>query len=319
MTIGGRSVRVLVTGGAGFLGSNLCRRLLAEGHQVVALDNYRTGSAENTRDLLPNPRFRVIEHDVSKPFDVAADRVYNLACAASPPRYQEDPIHTTLTSVTGIYHALSCAERHGARLLQASTSEVYGDPEVHPQREDYCGRVSPIGPRACYDEGKRCAESLAMDFHRARRAEVRIARIFNTYGPGMAVDDGRVVSNFVTQALRGEPLTIYGDGAQTRSLCYVDDMIEGLVRLMEVEGESGPINLGNPRELTVLEIAERVIALVGRGRIVRRPLPKDDPRRRRPDIDLARRVLGFEPQTPFEEGLVPTVRYFERRLRSVAA
>lgn len=308
------SLRVLVTGGAGFLGSHLCRRLLGAGHAVIAVDNLLTGSLENLADVRDHPRFRFVRHDVIEPYDFAVDRIYNLACAASPAHYRRDPIHTTLTSFEGVRHALAVAERHGARLLQASTSEVYGDPDVHPQPESYPGCVSTTGPRACYDEGKRCAESLVTDYRRAGRADARIARIFNTYGPGMAVDDGRVVSNFITQALRGEPLTVYGDGLQTRSLCYVDDLLDGLVRLMEIEDVEGPVNLGNPREMTVLEIARVVIERVGRGRIVHRPLPVDDPRRRQPDITRARRLLGFEPRIPFEEGVMPTIRYFERRL-----
>lgn len=305
--------RILVTGGAGFVGSHLCRQLLRMGHTVVAVDNLMTGSRGNVRDLLEHRRFQLLQHDVIEPFDVPADRVYNLACPASPTQYQRNAVHTTLTSVMGAYHALVNAQRHGARFLQASTSEVYGDPDAHPQPESYLGNVSCTGPRACYDEGKRCAESLTMDFHR-RGLDVRIARIFNTYGPAMAVDDGRVVSNFIIQALRDQPLTIYGDGSQTRSLCYVDDLVAGLIALMEQAHTARPVNLGNPTELRVGEIAERVIDYVGRGRIEHRPLPADDPRRRQPDITLAQQLWGFRPSVSFEQGLVPTVTYFEHRL-----
>jgi UDP-glucuronate decarboxylase len=307
-------LRVLVTGGAGFLGSNLCRRLVREGHDVVAVDNLLTGSLDNVRDLLDHDRFRFVEHDVVEPYDIECDRIYNLACAASPVHYRRNPIHTTLTSIEGVRHALANGERHGARVLQASTSEIYGDPDVHPQPESYAGNVSTTGPRACYDEGKRCAESLMMEYWRAGRADVRIVRIFNTYGPYMAVDDGRVVSNFIIQALRDEPLTVYGDGRQTRSLCFVDDLLDGMQKLMEHDHVPGPVNLGNPREMTVLEIAERVAGKIGRGQVVHQPLPVGDPRRRQPDITLARRLIGFEPRVPFEEGLMPTIRWFEKRL-----
>lgn len=306
--------RIVVTGGAGFLGSHLCRTLVREGHHVTAVDNLQTGSRENIRDLVDGPHFVLIEHDVVQPYDIEADEIYNLACAASPPRYQHDPIHTTLTNVQGTLNALLLAEKHRARILQASTSEVYGDPEVHPQREDYRGSVSCTGPRACYDEGKRCAESLMMDFHRSRGVDVRIARIFNTYGPAMDLDDGRVVSNFVTQALRNESLTVYGDGLQTRSLCYVDDLIRGLIGLMEQARTIEPVNLGNPTELTVKEIAERVIHRIGRGRITYQPLPVDDPKRRKPDITRAQSTFGFNPSTSFEQGLEPTLADFQRRL-----
>jgi UDP-glucuronate decarboxylase len=307
--------RALVTGGAGFLGSHLCRRLLDEGHRVVCLDDFTTGSIDNVRDLLRHPRFRVIEQDVQEPFDVEADLIFNLACAASPIHYQRAPIRTTLTCVNGTHHALMLAERMGARFVQASTSEIYGDPEVHPQVESYRGCVNPIGPRACYDEGKRCAESLVMDFRRARGVDARIARIFNTYGPTMAIDDGRVISNFIVQAIRDRPLTVYGDGRQTRSLCYVSDLIDGLVRLMNAEKVEQPVNLGNPRELTVLQIARKVIEEVGRGRIQHEALPEDDPLRRKPNISAARRLLDFEPRIRFEEGLKATVSDFESRLR----
>jgi UDP-glucuronate decarboxylase len=312
------ALRIVVTGGAGFIGSHLCARLLEQGHDVIAVDSFITGSRDNLRRSLENPRFTLVDRDIVHGFaDVVrgrVDRIYNLACAASPPHYQRDPIHTTLTSVLGVHRCLRVAERFGARVLQASTSEVYGDPEMHPQREEYRGSVSCNGPRACYDEGKRCAESLVMDFRRTRGAAVRVARIFNTYGPHMAVDDGRVVSNFIVQALRGEPLTVYGDGRQTRSLCYVDDLVDGLIGLMEQTSTAGPVNLGNPEERTVLEIAELVIAAVGRGRIVRRPLPADDPRRRKPDITLAQRTFGWAPRVGFEVGLAQTIAYFERKL-----
>lgn len=308
-------MRIVVTGGAGFLGSHLTRRLLAEGHEVIALDSLLTGSWENLTDVVDHPRLTRIEHDVVNGYDVGpTERIYNLACPASPPRYQANRVHTTLTSVLGTLNALEAGGRHGARVLQASTSEVYGDPEVHPQREDYRGAVSPTGPRACYDEGKRCAEALVMDHHRAG-ADVRIVRIFNTYGPAMDLDDGRVVSNFIRQALEGEPLTVYGDGSQTRSLCYVDDLVDGLVGVMERVTSPDPINLGNPVEMTVRAVAERVIEAVGQGRIAFHPLPIDDPKRRRPDIERARSLFGFEPRIPFEEGLPRTIEDFRTRLR----
>ncbi len=309
---------ILVTGGAGFLGSNLCRRLVAEGHRVVALDNFQTGQGGNLDDLRGHARFELLEADVAEPFDhkvpAALDRVYHLACPASPPHYQRDPVRTMMTNVLGTLNALELTRQRGARLLLASTSEVYGDPEVHPQPEDYRGNVSPNGPRACYDEGKRAAEALAMDYHRTRQTDIRIARIFNTYGPGMAPDDGRVISNFITQALRGEALTIYGDGSQTRSLCYVDDLVDGLVRLMEQDRTLGPVNLGNPGEVTVRDIAQTILEVVGRGSLTTRPLPTDDPRRRCPDITRARALLGFEPRTSFRDGLPPTIAWFERAL-----
>ena len=313
-------LRIVVTGGAGFIGSHLCRRLLTQGHEVIAIDSFITGSRDNVEELASYPAFSLRERDIVRGVaDVVSgrvDRVYNLACPASPPAYQRDPIHTTLTNVVGTHSALRLAERWGARFLQASTSEVYGDPDVHPQPEDYRGNVSITGPRSCYDEGKRCAESLVMDYRRMRALPVRIARLFNTYGPNMAADDGRVISNFIVQALRGEALTVYGDGTQTRSLCYVDDTVEGLLALMECSSAPGPVNLGNPEELSILEIAERVIAVVGGGRIVRRALPEDDPKRRRPSIELAQRTLGFRPKVSFEEGLRATVAYFEQKLRA---
>lgn len=308
-------MRILVTGGAGFVGSHLVRRLLQNDHTVVALDSLLTGAWENLDDLASHPRLIRLNHDVVRPYDVGpVDRVYNLACPASPPRYQARRLHTTLTSVLGTLHALEAASAHGARMLQASTSEVYGDPEVHPQREDYRGAVSSTGPRACYDEGKRCAETLAADYHRERGLDVRIVRIFNTYGPAMDPDDGRVVSNFVRQALSGEALTVYGDGSQTRSLCYIEDLVEGLVGAMERTQTSEPINLGNPSELSVQELAERIIALTGRGRIVHERLPVDDPKRRCPDITRARTLFGFAPRVSLDEGLLLTIEDFRRRL-----
>ena len=315
-------MRILVTGGAGFIGSHLCERLLDEGHEVTALDDFSTGARENVARLGERPRFTLVEHDVRHPFDREVDRIYNLASPASPPKYQKDPVRTTMTNVLGAFHALELARRTGARVLQASTSEVYGDPEVHPQPESYRGAVNPVGIRACYDEGKRCAESLMMDYHRHHGVPVRIARIFNTYGPGMAPDDGRVVSNFILRALRGEALCIHGDGSQTRSFCYVDDLVEGFLRLMEHPHEHGPVNLGNPGEFTVLELAEEVLRLTGnRGRIVFAPLPEDDPRQRRPVIDRAREVLGFEPRIALRQGLRRTIESFRAHaaLRQVEA
>ncbi|AUX46602.1 NAD-dependent dehydratase [Sorangium cellulosum] len=305
------ALRILVTGGAGFVGSHLCDRLIRDGHEVIALDDFSTGSDANVAHLLHHRRFRLVEHDVTQPYDFKVDRIYNLASPASPPHYQRDPVRTTLVNVVGAFHALKLAESCGARVFQASTSEVYGDPEVHPQPESYRGYVNPVGIRSCYDEGKRCAESLVMDFHRRHGVEVRLARIFNTYGPRMALDDGRVVSNFIVQALRGEDLTVYGDGSQTRSFCYVDDLIEGIVRLMEHPTEIGPVNLGNPEEFTVLELAEEVIHLTGsRSRIEYRPLPADDPRQRQPVIEHAKRALGFEPKVPLRVGLRRTIEGF---------
>lgn len=309
--------RVLVLGGAGFVGSHLCDRLIEQGHEVFAMDNLQTGSLENVAHLRHSPRFCFIEHDVVDPFYVPVDRIYNLACPASPPHYQADPIKTTMTSVLGTHNALKLADRCGARVLLASTSEVYGDPEVHPQPEGYRGAVSTTGPRACYDEGKRCAESLTMDFFRCHGTTVRIARIFNTYGPRMAPDDGRIVSNFVCQALGDEPLTVYGAGTQTRSFCFVSDMVDGLLLLMEHPSLIGPVNLGNPREFTVMELARIIAELTGRPlRLRHEPLPEDDPKMRQPVIDLARAELGFAPRVPLEEGLAKTIAYFERARRA---
>lgn len=311
-----RRNRVLVTGGAGFLGSHLCDRLLADGNDVMCVDNLFTGSKQNIRHLLANPYFEFIRHDVIQPIFVECDQIYNLACPASPIQYQVDPIYTTKTSMYGSMNALGLAKRCGARILQASTSEVYGDPEVSPQVESYRGRVNTMGPRACYDEGKRVAETLFFDYHRVHGVDIKVIRIFNTYGPRMDMDDGRVVSNFIRQALRGEDITIYGDGSQTRSFCYVDDLIEGMVRMMDSrDGLTGPVNIGNPGEFSILELAETVIRLTGsNSRIVYRELPADDPTQRKPDITLVREELGWEPKVGLEEGLERTIRYFEREL-----
>jgi UDP-glucuronate decarboxylase len=309
--------RVLVTGGAGFLGSFLCERLLADGHDVLCVDNYFTGSRDNILHLLDNPRFEVIRHDVTFPLYVEVDEIYNLACPASPIHYQFDPVQTVKTSVHGAINMLGLAKRTKAKIFQASTSEVYGDPTVHPQTEAYWGNVNPIGPRACYDEGKRCAETLFFDYHRQFRLNIRVARIFNTYGPRMHPRDGRVVSNFIIQALQNQPITIYGDGSQTRSFCYVDDLIEGFVRLMEAPDDvTGPVNLGNPGEFTIRELAEIIVEMTGsRSELVSRPLPQDDPMQRRPDITRARQVLGWEPKVPLRDGLSRTIAYFDALLR----
>ncbi len=311
-----RQNRVLVTGGAGFLGSHLCDRLIADGNDVVCVDNLFTGSKQNIRHLLGNPYFEFIRHDVIQPIYVECDQIYNLACPASPVQYQVDPIYTTKTSMYGAMNALGLAKRCGARILQASTSEVYGDPEISPQDESYRGRVNTMGPRACYDEGKRVAETLFFDYHRVHGVDVKVMRIFNTYGPRMDVGDGRVVSNFICQALRGEDVTVYGDGSQTRSFCYVDDLIEGMVRVMRSRDSLiGPINVGNPHEFTIIELAEAVIRLTGsRSKIVYADLPSDDPTQRRPDITRARKELGWEPRVQLEEGLRRTIEYFEREL-----
>ena len=308
------SKQVLVTGGAGFLGSHLCDALVAEGVDVICLDNFFTGNRHNVAHLFGNPRFELIRHDVTFPIYLEVDEIFNLACPASPIHYQHDPVQTTKTSVHGAINMLGLAKRVGARILQASTSEVYGDPDMHPQREDYWGKVNPIGPRACYDEGKRCAETLFFDYYRQHRLLIKVARIFNTYGPRMHPNDGRVVSNFIRQALRGEPVTIYGSGEQSRSFCYVSDLIDGLMRLMKTRDDFiGPVNMGNPHEFTMLELAEKVIALTGsKSKIKREPAPIDDPRQRRPDIALARQELGWEPKVQLEEGLKRTIDYFDR-------
>lgn len=308
----------LVTGGAGFVGSHLCERLLAQGYEVIALDDLSTGSRENIAHMLGRKDFRFVLHDVTAAFEVQADRIFHLACPASPINYQKNPIKTVVTNVVGTLNGLSLAARTGARFLLASTSEVYGDPEVHPQPESYRGCVNPIGPRACYDEGKRCAETLCFDHYREAAVDIRVARIFNTYGPRMAISDGRVVSNFIVQALRGEDITVYGSGSQTRSFCYVDDLVEGLIALMDSD-EIGPVNLGNPGEFTIRELAEQVIAMTGSAsNIVERPLPVDDPRQRRPDITKAETVLKFHPRVPLAAGLRPTIEYFERALSRTA-
>ncbi|QJR30754.1 UDP-glucuronic acid decarboxylase family protein [Limnobacter profundi] len=305
--------RILVTGGAGFLGSHLCERLLAEGNEVICADNYFTGSKENVAHLLSNPYFELIRHDVTFPLYIEVDQIYNLACPASPVHYQHDPVQTTKTSVHGAINMLGLAKRVKARILQASTSEVYGDPEVHPQPEEYWGRVNPIGIRSCYDEGKRCAETLFFDYHRQHNLDIKVARIFNTYGPRMHPNDGRVVSNFIMQALKGQDITIFGDGSQTRSFCYVDDLIEGFIRLMNTEpGFTGPVNLGNPGEFTMLELAEKVIELTGsKSKLTFMPLPQDDPKQRQPNIELAKAKLGWEPRVNLENGLKKTIDYFK--------
>jgi len=308
-------MRILVTGGAGFLGSHLCERLVKDGHEVICLDNFFTGSKQNIASFSSSPNFELVRHDVIDPFKFEVDQIYNLACPASPPQYQYNPIKTIKTSVMGAINCLGLAKRVKGRVLQASTSEVYGDPDVHPQPESYWGHVNPIGRRSCYDEGKRCAETLFFDYHRENRVDIRVIRIFNTYGPRMHESDGRVVSNFVVQALRGEEITIYGDGSQTRSFCYVDDLIEGFVRFMAQTETVGPMNLGNPGEFTMLELAELTAKLIGgSSKIVHKPLPADDPRQRRPDIGLARRVLGWEPTVDLEEGLRRTIAYFRGRV-----
>jgi UDP-glucuronate decarboxylase len=308
--------RVLVTGGAGFLGSFLCERLLAQGSHVICADNYFTGSRDNIAHLLGNPYFEVIRHDITIPLYVEVDRIFNLACPASPVHYQFDPVQTTKTSVHGAINMLGLAKRVKARILQASTSEVYGDPAVHPQTEDYWGNVNPIGPRACYDEGKRCAETLFFDYHRQHGVAIKVIRIFNTYGPRMHPQDGRVVSNFIIQALRGEPITLYGSGEQTRSFCYVEDLIEGMIRFMDTgEEHVGPLNLGNPGEFTIRELAEAVIRLTGsKSQLIHQPLPADDPRQRQPDITRARQLLDWQPAVQLEEGLTRTIAYFDRLL-----
>ena len=308
--------RILVTGGAGFLGSHLCRLLLQDNNDVLCVDNYFTGSKQNISDLTAHPNFEVIRHDVTFPLYLEVDQIYNLACPASPIHYQYDPVQTTKTSVHGAINMLGLAKRVNARILQASTSEVYGDPEVHPQTEDYLGRVNPIGVRACYDEGKRCAETLFFDYHRQHNVDIKVVRIFNTYGPNMNPDDGRVVSNFIVQALKGDDITIYGDGMQTRSFCYVDDLLSGMMGMMNSrDGFTGPVNIGNPKEFTMLELAEEVLKQVGgRSKLVHLALPQDDPKQRKPDISLAQSELGWQPSIGLAEGLVDTIAYFKKVL-----
>lgn len=310
--------RVLVTGGAGFIGSYLCERLLDEGAEVLCVDNFFTGTRSNVAHLMDNPRFELMRHDVTFPLFVEIDQIYNMACPASPIHYQFDPVQTTKTSVHGAINMLGLAKRTRARILQASTSEIYGDPEIHPQEESYWGNVNPIGPRSCYDEGKRCAETLCFDYHRQHGVEIKVARIFNTYGPRMHPNDGRVVSNFIMQALRGEDITIYGDGSQTRSFCYVEDLVDGLMGLMNTEkGVTGPINLGNPGEFTIKELAELVIEMTGaKSQLVQKPLPQDDPRKRKPDITRARDTLGWEPEVKLRDGLEKTIAYFRELHRA---
>jgi len=308
-------MRILVTGGAGFIGSHLCERLLSEGHDVICLDNLFTGSKDNIIHLMDSHRFELIRHDIVEPILLEVDRIYNLACPASPVHYQYNPVKTVKTSVMGTINMLGMAKRVKARILQASTSEVYGDPQVHPQTEAYWGNVNPIGIRSCYDEGKRVAETLMMDYHRQNQVDIRIIRIFNTYGPRMAVNDGRVVSNFIIQALRNEDITVYGDGSQTRSFCFVSDLVEGMCRMMECDGFTGPVNLGNPVENTILEFAEKIITITGsRSKVIFKPLPQDDPKQRRPDISLAGERLGWQPQIGLEAGLTKTAEYFAARI-----
>ena len=310
------SKRILVTGGAGFLGSHLCDKLLSQGNEVICADNFYTGTRRNILHLLKEPFFELLRHDITFPLYTEVDEIYNLACPASPIHYQRDPVQTTKTSVHGAINMLGLAKRVKAKILQASTSEVYGDPEVHPQREDYWGHVNPVGVRSCYDEGKRCAETLFFDYYRQHNLKIKVIRIFNTYGPRMHPNDGRVVSNFIVQALQGKPITIYGDGSQSRSFCYVDDMIEGLIRVMETADDfTGPVNLGNPCEFTIKELAEKVLAITGAPSKIRYlPLPPDDPKQRQPDIALAKRKLNWTPKVPLEEGLKRTIAYFERLL-----
>ena len=317
----GPSQRVVVTGGAGFLGSHLCESLLAQGHEVLCVDNFYTGRRANIGHLVANPLFEVMRHDICFPLYVEVDQIYNLACPASPVHYQSDPVQTTKTSVHGSINMLGLAKRVKAKILQASTSEVYGDPAVHPQKEDYWGNVNPIGRRSCYDEGKRCAETLFFDYYRQNRLQIKVARIFNTYGPRMHPNDGRVVSNFIMQALRGEDITLYGNGSQTRSFCYVDDLIEGLIRLMATPDDfTGPVNLGNPNEISIRELADRILRLTGSSSsVVFQPLPQDDPTRRRPDIALARDVLDWQPTCDLDEGLKNTIDYFRTILEATGS
>lgn len=310
--------RVLVTGGAGFLGSFLCERLLTEGCDVICVDNFYTGTKQNIVHLMENPYFEVIRHDITFPLYVEVDEIYNLACPASPIHYQNDPVQTTKVNVHGAINMLGLAKRIKAKIFQASTSEVYGDPHIHPQPEEYWGNVNCIGPRSCYDEGKRCAETLFFDYRRQHNLEIKVARIFNTYGPNMHPNDGRVVSNFIMQALKGNPITVYGDGSQTRSFCYVDDLIEGFVRLMASPFEvTGPVNLGNPGEFTILELTQKIIELTGsKSEVIFKPLPQDDPKQRKPDITRAKTVLGWEPRIPLEQGLKKTIAYFDNLIRT---
>jgi UDP-glucuronate decarboxylase len=312
--------RILVTGGAGFLGSHLCERLLADGAIVICVDNFFTGARRNIEHLLDHKHFEVIRHDVTFPLYVEVDEIYNLACPASPIHYQHDPVQTTKTSVHGAINMLGLAKRLRAKILQASTSEVYGDPDVHPQPEDYWGHVNPVGPRSCYDEGKRCAETLFFDYRRQHNLQIKVARIFNTYGPRMHPNDGRVVSNFIVQALLGHDITVYGEGLQTRSFCYVDDLVDGLTRLMDTPPDiTGPVNVGNPAEFTIIELAQMLISLVGsRSKIVHRALPENDPKQRQPDISLAQELLGWKPRVALKEGLMRTIKYFERLLSDEA-
>ncbi|MBT6851542.1 MAG: SDR family oxidoreductase [Opitutae bacterium] len=308
-------MRILITGGAGFLGSHLCERLLDQGHDILCLDNFFTGRRRNVEHLLEKRRFELLRHDIVDPFKAEVDRIFNLACPASPVHYQYNPIKTTKTSVMGAINCLGLAKRVKARILQASTSEVYGDPDVHPQPESYRGNVNPIGSRACYDEGKRCAETLFFDYHRENGVDIRVIRIFNTYGPRMCPDDGRVVSNFIVQALKGEDITLYGDGSQTRSFCYVDDLVEGMIRIMEQEESVGPINLGNPLEFTIRQLAEKVLEKTASdSRLIEEPLPEDDPTQRRPDVSLVKSLTDWTPQIELDEGLDKTIAYFKKTL-----
>lgn len=308
--------RILITGGAGFLGSHLCERLLNEGNEIICLDNFFTGTKENIAHLMDSPYFEVIRHDVEFPLHIEVDEIYNLACPASPPHYQHNPIHTNKTSVLGAINMLGLAKRNNAKIMQASTSEVYGDPHVHPQTEDYWGNVNPIGIRSCYDEGKRCAETLFFDYYREHNLKIKVARIFNTYGPNMHPSDGRVVSNFIIQALKGEDITIYGDGSQSRSFCFVDELIDGFIRLMASDDFTGPVNLGNPVEFTIKELAEKVIEMTNsKSKLSLNPLPQDDPKQRQPDITLAKKELGWEPQIKLEDGLKTTIKYFDNLIK----
>lgn len=308
--------RILITGGAGFLGSHLCERLLKEGNEVICLDNFFTGTKENVAHMISDPYFEIIRHDIEFPVHIEVDEIYNLACPASPPHYQHNPIHTNKTNVLGAINMLGLAKRNNAKIMQASTSEVYGDPHVHPQTEDYWGNVNPIGIRSCYDEGKRCAETLFFDYYREHNLKIKVARIFNTYGPNMHPSDGRVVSNFIVQALKDEDITIYGDGSQSRSFCYVDELIDGFIRLMASDEFTGPVNLGNPVEFTIKELAEKIIELTNsKSKLTLKPLPQDDPKQRQPDITLAKKELKWEPQIKLEEGLVKTIKYFDNLIK----